>query len=59
MMIMNIEQKIEVLREEMVDLGMKKGFQDQQVIIISRKLDELLNQYYRHEQGKAAGRVLI
>jgi hypothetical protein len=45
--VMKIEQEIEILREKLVDLGMEKGLQNQQVIIISQKLDELINKYYR------------
>ena len=44
---MKIEQEIEMLREELVYLGMEKGLHDQQVMDISRKLDELINQYYQ------------
>lgn len=44
---MKITERIERLREELVELGIKKGFQDTQVIKKSQKLDELINQYYR------------
>jgi len=40
-------QKIEKLRLELVELGMKKGLQDPLVIEKSQMLDELINQYYR------------
>ncbi|MEN6459981.1 MAG: aspartyl-phosphate phosphatase Spo0E family protein [Syntrophomonas sp.] len=44
---MNIILMIEELREELIKNGMDKGFQDPQVIMISEKLDDLINQYYR------------
>ena len=46
---MDISQRIEKARKELVDLGMAKGFQDPQVIKKSQMLDELINQYYRTE----------
>lgn len=55
---MNIMRKIEEVRHELIELGMKKGFQDPQVISKSQLLDELINQYYRLvkklTQGKAS-----
>ena len=42
---MNIILMIEELREELIKNGMDKGFQDPQVILISKKLDALINQY--------------
>jgi len=44
---MEIVERIEKLRKELVELGMKKGFQDPQVFKKSQMLDELINQYYR------------
>jgi len=43
----NIVQKIERERKELIEIGMKKGFQNAQVIEKSQMLDELINQYYR------------
>jgi len=43
----NIVQKIERARMELIEIGMKKGFQNAQVIEKSQMLDELINQYYR------------
>ncbi|PKM75830.1 MAG: Spo0E family sporulation regulatory protein-aspartic acid phosphatase [Firmicutes bacterium HGW-Firmicutes-15] len=47
---MNIIKLIEKARGELVELGMKKGFQHPQVIKKSQMLDELINQYYRLAQ---------
>lgn len=44
---MDIIQRIENARKELVELGMEKGFQDPQVIKKSQMLDELINQYNR------------
>ena len=56
---MNIAMRIEKVREELVDMGIRIGFQDPQVIEKSQMLDELINQYYRLESKptdvKAAG----
>lgn len=46
---MNIMMRIEEVREELNEIGLKKGFQDPQVIKKSQLLDELINQYYRLE----------
>lgn len=46
-MVMNIMQRIEELRSELIEKGTSQGFQDPQVIVISQQLDELINQYYR------------
>jgi Spo0E like sporulation regulatory protein. len=43
----NTIQKIEKARQELNEMGIKKGFQDPEVIAQSRMLDELINQYYR------------
>lgn len=40
-------QKIEKARDELIELGTKRGFQDPKVIEKSQMLDELINQYYR------------
>lgn len=48
--VMNIIKLIEKARGELVELGMKKGFQHPQVIKKSQMLDELINQYYRLAQ---------
>lgn len=46
---MNIMQRIESMRSELVQKGEKYGFQDPQVLAISQKLDILINAYYRLE----------
>jgi len=52
---MVITKRIEKAREELVELGMKKGFSHPQVIKKSQMLDELINQYYRSQiEVKAA-----
>lgn len=40
-------QRIEKARDELIELGIKRGFQDPKVIEKSQILDELINQYYR------------
>jgi hypothetical protein len=47
----SISEKIEKVRQEMINLGMKKGLQDPQVIKRSQMLNELINQYYRIAQN--------
>lgn len=42
-----IALKIEKLREELVLKGINRGLNDPQVIAASKKLDKLINQYYR------------
>lgn len=49
----NAVQKIEKLRQDLIDIGVKRGFQDPQVMEKSRMLDELINQYYRIPQQSA------
>ena len=44
---MTVIERIEKLRIELVELGMKKGFQDPQVIKKSQQLDVIINQYYK------------
>lgn len=44
---MNINKRIKKVLEELVELGLQKGFQDPQVIKKSQMLDKLINQYYR------------
>lgn len=46
---MNIMQRIETMRSELVQKGEKYGFQDPQVLAISKKLDRLINAYYQLE----------
>ena len=50
-------RKIEKLRLELVELGMKKGLQDPLVIEKSQMLDELINQYYRLSTKSAEVKV--
>ncbi|MEN6327096.1 MAG: aspartyl-phosphate phosphatase Spo0E family protein [Syntrophomonas sp.] len=46
---MNIMQRVENMRRELIEIGISHGFQDPQVISLSQQLDELINQYYRLE----------
>lgn len=39
--------KIEKIRDEMMQLALQKGFQDKEVIVLSQQLDKLLNKYNR------------
>lgn len=43
----NTVQKIEKARRDLNEMGIRKGFQDPEVLAQSRMLDELINQYYR------------
>jgi hypothetical protein len=43
---MSIVQIIEKLRNELVELGTIRGLQDPEVIRLSQKLDEYINDYY-------------
>lgn len=38
--------KIELLRDEMYDLGLMKGIGHHDVLLISQKLDLLINEFY-------------
>lgn len=54
---MKIADRIEIFREELIELGMEKGFQDPAVIKKSQQLDKLINQYYNVKvstRGKVA-----
>lgn len=48
---MHLTEMIEILRAEMVELGMRLGFQDPAVLKASQNLDELIVQYYRMQYG--------
>lgn len=41
----NLEEEIELLREEMMNAATKKGLTDKDTMSFSRKLDNLMNQY--------------
>ena len=43
--------KIELCREEMVELAFKENFSSEAVIAVSVKLDKLLNQYEKATGG--------
>lgn len=49
---MDIIQRIEKLRWELVEQGQKKGLQDPNVIELSQRLDKLINAYYKYESKK-------
>lgn len=49
---MDIIQRIEKLRRELVEQGQKKGLQDPYVIELSQRLDKLINVYYRYESKR-------
>ncbi len=49
---MEMNRKIEEMRIELNKLGGEKGFQDLQVLKMSRILDELIAKYYRMVQYK-------
>ena len=38
-------RKIEILRREMTEIALKKGFTDNEAIKISQELDSILNEY--------------
>lgn len=40
-----ILKEIEELREQMIHVALRKGFQNNESIAISQKLDQLLNEY--------------
>jgi len=40
-----LERKIEILRHEMTEIALKKGFTDSEAIKISQELDNVLNEY--------------
>lgn len=42
-----IVKQIEILREQMTEMAIHKGFTSKESIEISQKLDDLLNHYYR------------
>lgn len=46
---MKLADRIEMVRKELVEMGMERGFQHPQVIRKSQALDELINQYYRSQ----------
>ena len=50
---MNIVQRIEALRKELIEQGMKRGFQDSQVLRTSKMLDDLINEYFKITEGKS------
>ncbi|MEA4926629.1 MAG: aspartyl-phosphate phosphatase Spo0E family protein [Syntrophomonadaceae bacterium] len=43
----NTITKIEKARQDLNEMGLKRGFNDPEVIEQSRMLDELINEYYR------------
>ncbi len=43
----NTITKIEKARQDLNEMGIKRGFKDPEVIEQSRILDELINEYYR------------
>lgn len=49
---MDIIQRIEKLRRELVEQGQQKGLQDPNVIELSQRLDKLINVYYKYESKK-------
>lgn len=48
----SLEEKIELMREEMIEVAVEKGLTAEETIGLSRKLDCLINQY--EEQKKIA-----
>ncbi|MDI6879059.1 MAG: aspartyl-phosphate phosphatase Spo0E family protein [Desulfitobacteriaceae bacterium] len=46
-------ESIEALRREMSDVAMDKGFHDPAVLVLSQKLDVLINQFYALRSGLA------
>lgn len=47
----SLEEKIELMREEMIEVAVEKGLTADETIWFSRKLDCLINQY--EEQKKS------
>lgn len=47
----NLEEEIELLREEMMDAAIKKGLTAAETIKFSRKLDNLMDQYEELKKG--------
>lgn len=44
---------IEVLRQMMSDVAMKKGFDDPEVLMLSQQLDALINRFYSLQSSLA------
>lgn len=44
-------EQVELLREKMIETGMKYGLQNDETIKISRQLDKLLNEYANFEKA--------
>lgn len=42
-----LKSDIEILRKQLIELGLCKGLEDHETIQLSQKLDQLLNQYER------------
>lgn len=49
---MELIKKIEILRYELELVAKKEGMRSAQTLLMSQKLDEALNQYYRFMQNK-------
>lgn len=41
----SLEREIEHLRKEMIEIGKKEGLSSEETLLISRKLDELIDSY--------------
>jgi hypothetical protein len=47
----SLEEEIELIREEMVSVAIKKGIMAEETIGFSRKLDRLINQYEEEKES--------
>jgi glutamate mutase epsilon subunit len=47
MRIVDLEEAINEKRNEMINIGMKKGLSNRETIVCSQELDNLLNEYRR------------
>lgn len=52
-----LQRKIELLRHEMTEMAILKGFSDQEVVQISQELDYYLNEYRKFEKPELSFRL--
>ena len=47
----SLEEKIEIIREKMINVALKKSLTADETIGLSRKLDCLINQFEEHKKN--------
>ncbi|MCE4051316.1 MULTISPECIES: aspartyl-phosphate phosphatase Spo0E family protein [Bacillaceae] len=53
-MSIHLNEQIEMLRENMISTGMAKGFTSKETILLSKRLDNLMNLQMMIHKGEAA-----